>query len=220
MKRLLVAVVLLWGLAMPVFAQETLVGALAVSDFNRTWSVEVGTGYAPIHITALSGSSENKSRASSGQYVTDLTPLSFTLAGVMRTSERWEMKLIADFAWQNCAVMQFDTFGVDPDGQPRYKIDYQSAQYVGRINTDFVWSLTFMFRRIWNPAKDFQLYSEFGLGVLPQALFYSSFFGDVYVIPSVTPIGARYCWNHIYLFAEIPLGPYATLIHGGLGWNF
>lgn len=214
------AVVLLLGLAAPVFAQESLVDALATADFEKTWSVEVGSGYPPIHATLGGDDNMNRSLASSGQFVTDLTPLSFTLAGVMRTSERWEMKLIADAAWQNGALMQFDTFGVDPNGQPRYRIDYQKAQYIRRVNTDFIWSLTLTFRRIWNPARDFQVYSEFGLGVLPQALFSSSLFGDVYVLPSVTPIGVRYYWDHLYLFAEIPFSPYATLIHGGVGWKF
>lgn len=213
------AVVLLLGVAVTVFAQESLVDALATADFEKTWSVEVGSGYPPIHATLGGGANMNRSLASSGQFVTDLTPLSFTLAGVMRTSERWEMKLIADFAWHNCAVKQFDTFGVDPNGQPRYIIDYDNAQYIGRRNTGYTLSLAFTFRRIWNPSKAFQVYSEFGGGIFNRPT--SAIISKLYLCSfSLTPIGVRYCWDHLYLFAEIPFSPYATLIHGGLGWKF
>ena len=220
MKRLLQAVVLLLGLAVPAFGQETLYEALTVVSFKNSFSLEAGTGYAPLHSTVSADRRISRRLSTEGQFATDYVPLSFTLAGALRTSKNWEIKLIADFSWYNCGVKQCPTFGVDPEGKPRYKYDYENAEYLGRKNLDLYWSLTCTFRRIWNPFRNFQLYSEFGLGLVSKELFYNSMVGRVNVVPSITPIGARYCWEHFYLFAEVPISPYATLIHGGVGWKF
>ena len=220
MTRLLLAVLLLLGLAVPVLAQETLYEALYVVPFKNSYSLEVGTGYAPLHSTVFAGSTISSELSPQGQFATDDIPLSFSLAGVLRTSKYWEVKLIADAAWHNCGVKQKPTFGVDPEGQPRYKNDYENSEYLGRKNLNYYFSLTCMFRRIWNPFRTFQVYSEFGIGLVSKALFQNSLLDNVQVLPSVTPIGARYRWEHFYVFAEIPISPYATLIHGGLAWKF
>ena len=213
MKRLLPAVVLLLGLAVPAFGQDTIAEAPYVVPFKKTISLEIGTGYAPIHNLALGNGVIRTQLAPSGQFASDGYPLSFTMVGVLRTGKFWEMKLTTDFTWQNCGVKQFDTFGVDPYGQPRYKMDYENAEYIGRRNMNFSWSATLTMRRIYNPFRNFQTYTEFGLGVVV-------FQGRAAILPSITPIGARYCWEHFYLFAEFPFTPYATLLHGGLGWKF
>ena len=200
MKRVALSILFVFGLAISAFGQES------------PFSLELGSGFAPIHTLADTRSLDVK-YAPLGQAIDDNYPLSFTLSGVWRFDRRWEVKLTIDAAWFNCELIQYPEFGTDPSGKPRYRIDYNQAEHLGRINDGFRWSATAILRHIWNPQNAFQTYSEFGLGYVFGS-------GVPALIPDLTFIGLRYCWNHFYLYAENTFSPAATLIHGGLGWKF
>ena len=200
MKRVALSILFLFGLAISAFGQES------------PFSLELGSGFAPIHTLADTRSLDVK-YAPLGQAIDDNYPLSFTLSGVWRLDRRWEAKLTIDAAWFNCELIQYPEFGTDPSGKPRYRIDYNQAEHLGRINDGFLWSATAILRHIWNPQNAFQTYSEFGLG-------YIFGLGSPALIPGITFIGLRYCWDHFYLYAENTYSPAATLVHGGLGWKF
>ncbi|MCR4910715.1 MAG: hypothetical protein K5909_05480 [Bacteroidales bacterium] len=212
MKRVALSILFVFGLAISAFGQESLAEELELSSFKRSFSLELGSGFAPIHTLADTRSLDVK-YAPLGQAIDDNYPLSFTLSGVWRFDRRWEAKLTIDTAWFNCELIQYPEFGTDPSGKPRYRINYNQAEHLGRINDGFRWSATAILRHIWNPQKAFQTYSEFGLG-------YVFGLGSPALIPGITFIGLRYCWGHFYLYAENTFSPAATLIHGGLGWKF
>ena len=200
MKRVALSILFLFGLAITAFGQES------------PFSLELGSGFAPIHTLADTRSLDVK-YAPLGQAIDDNYPLSFTLSGVWRLDRRWEAKLTIDAAWFNCELIQYPEFGTDPSGKPRYRIDYNQAEHLGRINDGFRWSATAILRHIWNPQNAFQTDSEFGLG-------YVFGLGVPALIPGLTFIGLRYCWEHFYLYAENTYSPAATLFHGGFGWKF
>ena len=212
MKRVALSILFVFGLAISAFGQESLAEELELSSFKRSFSLELGSGFAPIHTLADTRSLDVK-YAPLGQAIDDSYPLSFTLSGVWRFDRRWEAKLTIDASWFNCELIQYPEFGTDPSGQPRYRINYNQAEHLGRINDGFRWSATAILRHIWNPQNAFQTYSEFGLG-------YIFGLGSPALIPGITFIGLRYCWDHFYLYAENTFSPAATLIHGGLGWKF
>ncbi len=212
MKRIALSILFLFGLAISAFGQESLAEELAVFSFKQSFSLELGSGFAPIHTLADTRSLDVK-YAPLGQAIDDSYPLSFTLSGVWRFDRRWEAKLTIDASWFNCELIQYPEFGTDPSGKPRYRIDYNQAEHLGRINDGFRWSATAILRHIWNPQNAFQTYSEFGLG-------YIFGLGSPALIPGITFIGLRYCWDHFYLYAENTYSPAATLVHGGLGWKF
>lgn len=216
MKRVALSILLLFGLAVSAFGQESLAEELAVSSFKQSFSLEVGSGFAPIHTLADTRSLDVK-YAPLGQAIDDNHPLSFTLSGVWRFDRRWEAKLTIDAAWFNCELIQYPEFGTDPSGKPRYRINYNQAEHLGRINDGFSWSATAMFRHIWNPQNAFQTYSEFGLGYISGL---KDNYGMPVFLPGITLVGIRYRWEHFYLYAENTFSPAATLIHGGLGWKF
>jgi len=212
MKRVALSILFVFGLAISAFGQESLAEELELSSFKRSFSLELGSGFAPIHTLADTRSLDVK-YAPLGQAIDDNYPLSFTLSGVWRFNRRWEAKLTIDAAWFNCELIQYPEFGTDPSGKPRYRIDYNQAEHLGRINDGFRWSATAILRHIWNPQNAFQTYSEFGLGYVFGS-------GVPALIPGLTFIGLRYCWEHFYLYAENTFSPAATLFHGGFGWKF
>lgn len=212
MKRVALSILFLFGLAISAFGQESQAEELEIPSFKRSFSLELGSGFAPIHTLADTRSLDVK-YAPLGQAIDDNYPLSFTLSGVWRFDRRWEAKLTIDAAWFNCELLQFPEFGTDPSGKPRYSINYNQTEHLGRINDGFRWSATAILRHIWNPQNAFQTYSEFGLG-------YVFGLGLPALIPGLTFIGLRYCWDHFYLYAENTFSPAATLFHGGLGWKF
>ena len=216
MKRIALSILFLFGLAISAFGQESLAEELAVSSFKQSFSLELGSGFAPIHTLADTRSLDVK-YAPLGQAIDDNYPLSFTLSGVWRFDRRWEAKLTIDTAWLNCELLQYPEFGTDPSGKPRYRINYNQAEHLGRINDGFRWSATAILRHIWNPQNAFQTYSEFGLGYV---FGLKDNYGMPVFLPGITLIGVRYRWEHFYIYAENTYSPAATLFHGGLGWKF
>lgn len=185
---------------------------LAMPDaFRRTFSLEIGAGIPPLHYR-LNSRSIDSSLAPSGQSATEEIASMVTLSGIARMNENLELSLTFDFMWTNCLVMQHETFGVDPSGQPRY--DLYSSHEVGRRMLGFSWCATAGFRYIWNPQKPLNAYSGLSLGIVPE------FWPDLPLVPGITFIGLRYGWRHFYLFAENTISPVATLVYGGLGWKF
>lgn len=214
MRRAALSILVLFGLAVSAFGQEAPAEESAEKPAKKSFSLEVGTGFAPLHFLHGTKWMIEEDLAAKGQGIDDSHTRSFTLSGLWRFAESWEAKLIAELAWLNCGVLQYPTFGTDPSGQPRYRIDYNQAEHVGRLNGGYCWATTAMMRYIWNPKDALQVYSEFGLGII---------FDNVncpYVLPGITFIGLRYCWNHIYIYAENTYSPAATLVHGGIGWRF
>lgn len=209
MKRIALSILFLFGLAISVCGQ----GSLEESRYKNTFSLEVGTGLPPLH-SLLSGDAD---LVDQGQTTSLRRPVNLTLSEVWGFSPRWELKLTEDFSWSVCDIIQFPSFGVDPEGHPRYKRDDRQAKYIGRQNRDFSISVTAMFRYIWNPQDAFQTYNEFGLGYVVGL---ENSYGMPTFLPCFTLIGLRYRWEHFYLYAENTFSPAATLIHGGLGWKF
>ena len=64
----------------------------------------------------------------------------------------------------------------------------------------------------WNPEWKVQMYSAFGIGLSGAT--------DVIPLPSVMPVGCRLHGKHAYFFTEAGLSPFASFLHGGLGWKF
>lgn len=180
---------------------------------QKTFSLEIGTGLPPMH--SLLGSRDVEYKvAPDGQEVESSTNLSANISGVLSLSDDWEVALTLDAAWYHCRIIQYPTFGVDPNGNPRYEVNYDKATDAGTLDGGFTWSLTCMARHIWNPEKSFQAYSEIGIGLV------TDFDGAVAPMPGITPIGVRYRWKHFYIFAENTFSPSATLVRSGLGWKF
>ena len=183
-------------------------------DFRKQFSLEVGVGPGPIHMQVPGIS---PSRATEKQLAQEGRALdkhdgyypAVTLSGALRTSARWETVATVCVSWRHGRVIQYESFGVDPQGEPRY--DLSKGTPAGWMDVSPVASLTIQERVAWNPEWKVRLYSAFGVGLAT--------FGFV-PLPSVTPVGCCFGGDHLYFFAEIPLSPYATLVHGGIGWKF
>ena len=181
--------------------------------FRKRYSIEIGAGPAPFHTRTMGLSySFKKELAKIGQEA-DMTHALYpavSLSSVCRISPRWEIALTGGYSWIHHQVTQYETFGTDPYGQPRF--DFNNGKTAGWMDSSAVVTLTLQGRYFWIPDKDFELYSAFGLGLTTASEFIP--------IPSLTPIAARYGGNHFYIFAETALNPIALYGHGGIGWRF
>ena len=204
MKPRLLAVLVLLGTATIVYGQ----------DFRKRFSLELGVGQGPIHMMVPGAS---PSRAAEEALAEDgLSPdardriyPAISLSGALRTSPRWETVATANVSWSHCRIRQYESFGVDPEGNPRY--DTSNGTPAGWKDLSPVGSLTLQWRVAWNPGWKARWYSAFGVGL--------STIG-VIPLPSITPVGCSFGGEHLYFYAEIPFTPYGTLFHGGLGWHF
>ena len=188
---------------------------MAVSaNAQKQWRLEVGTGLQPLHMGFPGVSPTNEAErelALKGQYAQRngwFCP-SVTASGVMNYTEHWELVLTGQIAWRNYNLIQYEEFGIDPYGRPRYNL--QKKKDLGRQAGFPVASGTLQWRYLWNPWSDAQVYSGFGLGISAGTNFIPT--------PSITPLGFRATGEHLYLYFELPLGPYATFVAGGLGWT-
>ena len=178
----------------------------------RTYSIEIGTGYRPLHMALYPTSAEEEAYAELGQsvYMGDARYPVFSLSGAMRASRRSEYVIAAGVSWCHHQLTQYSTFGIDPDGKPRY--DLNDGKPAGWANSKPFATLTFRYRQIWTPGSAVELYTGVGMGLSSRTSFIP--------LPDITPIGARCGWEHLYFYLECTFSPVASFGHGGLGWRF
>lgn len=208
MRIHILSITLLLAAVSSAFAQEKPV-------YQKTFSVEVGTGIMPLHMTfspsrevetayAKKGQSIGTGGAAAKYPVIDIT-------GVIQSAHHHEFTLSAGVSWCHHKVYQHSTWGIDPNGEPRYNLNDKTP--IGWADSSPFFSLTSHWRYLWNPSSSAVIYSGLGLGLVMEA-------SGCAPIPSVIPIALRYGGKHFYGYLENMIGPMATLIHGGLGWRF
>ena len=204
MKPHLLVVLALVGIGAAAHAQE----------FRKTLSLEIGAGPGPYHMMweANDWSYEDRGYdfADKGQDAVGGYYPAVTVSAALRTWDRWETVATFGVSWSHRQIIQYDTFGIDPQGKPRY--DLQKGTPAGWRDLAPVWSLTVQERVYWNPRWRVQMYSGWGLGVVKGS--------DTFVLPSFTPVGCRLGGRHFYGYVEAPLSTYARFLHAGLGWTF
>ncbi|MCR5325581.1 MAG: hypothetical protein K6E37_02390 [Bacteroidales bacterium] len=186
-------------------------------SFKKSFSLELGSGQGPLHVTGSLGPGGREAMAEAGQI--DVESGSFfpliSVTEAWRVSPHWELCLTESISWRMFQVKQYDTFGIDPDGKPRY--DTTSGQIIGWKSSIPYGAVTFQARVIWSPKWKVTAYSAMSVGLTSAAWL----IGVIPLpIPGITPVGLRYGGEHFYCFAEATLGPIATFGHGGLGWRF
>ena len=147
MKRLIVSVVALALMATgAAFAQSgSNSDAAAGSNAGRQWRIEIGTGLQPLHMgfIGVSPSAElERELVRKGQFFRENDGFypSVILTGSCELSPRWELALTASMSWGYLQLCQYDTFGIDPEGQPRY--DLRSFSKLGYRNVSPVPAFT------------------------------------------------------------------------------
>lgn len=185
----------------------------AYPQFQKSYSIELGTGIQPFYMnswTAPSGLVKDRLAAKGQRPASPYYFPVLSLTGVMRISRRSEHILTFGSTWCHHQVMQYaESGGVDPEGKPRYNTA-EKGTLVGWMESSPQFSLTWQWRHLWTPDRKVVLYTGVGLGLCMEFV----------PVPDVTPIGLRFGGTHLYGFAELTLGPVATLAHGGLGWRF
>lgn len=207
------------------FAQE---GSGAAQDesaavreqFEKTYSIELGTGLSPFFMRYMPYSSVKKSLAQKGQEAIGdgaFYPV-ISLTGVMRTGLKTEFTATVSSSWCHNKLVQYPQFGIDPDGQPRY--DLTKGSPAGWLVSSPTFTLMVQYRHLWNPQNAFVFYSGIGFGFSSGLMAYRG--NSVYpsLLPSLTPLAFRLGGQHFYGFAECTIGPVASYVHGGLGWHF
>lgn len=194
------------------------------TKFNKTYSIELGTGLQPFYMNGWVTPSSyvkdelaKKGQSTSGPYSYPV----LSLTGVMRISRRSEHILTLGTTWCHHQIVQYpESGGFDPEGKPRY--NSKEGEIVGWANTSFEYSITWQWRHLWTPDRLIVLYTGVGLGVYSERIYAMGGHIPLPVVPvpDVTPLGLRIGGEHFYGFAEATFGPIATLAHGGLGWRF
>lgn len=210
MKPRLLALLALLLCGVPAFAQED-----DDPPFFPYFGLEIGTGMAPIHTLsnialfkrAINLTEDGQAREYDGAWCPNLI-----LSAVWHPELRWEYALTADLSWVHHQMIQYDSFGVDPQGRNRY--DLHSYQNIGWKDSDFVAAVFFQIRRFWNPTQKVKLYSAAGLGYVFDPT------GDFGIVPSITPIAVRFGTGPLKFFIEHAYTPAATAVDIGLGWTF
>ena len=207
-RLLALAALLLFGVS--AFAQED-----DDPPFSPYFSLEIGTGMAPIHtLSNIAFVKRDTKLSESGQarwYDGAWCP-NFSLSAAWHTTLRWEWVVTADLSWVHHQLIQYDSFGVDPQGRNRY--DLGSYQNLGWKDSDFAAAVFFQARRFWNPTQKVKLYSAAGLGYVFDPAQDFSF------VPSITPIAVRFGTGPLKFFIENTYSPAATVFDVGLGWTF
>ena len=210
MRVCLLSALLLLAAAPAAFPQEEV--AVTLPTFRKSYSIELGTGLPSVHMSVMPSYQVERAYAQKGQAVSKrqtIYPV-ISLTGTVRTSRKSEHTLTAGLSWCFHPVTQYGVFGTDPEGKPRY--DLSDASPAGWKHSSPVFTLTWHWRHLWNPEGRVVAYSGVGAGLL--------FLGEVYPLPSVTPIAIRFGGARFYGFAECTLGPVASLLHTGVGWKF
>ena len=215
MKVRLTALLALLLLGATAFAQDE------EPPFFKQFSVEIATGLPPIHtLLEVNGSKYDKTLAQQGKKA-DLDGVwipALSLSAVWKTARRWEMVLTGGVSWCHHKVIQFGTFGIDPQGNPRY--DLYDPHPDGWRDSTPIGALFFQARCFWNPTQKVKLCSAFGGGLVlgGKDHFFSD--GMVAIVPSITPIAVRFGTGPLTFFLENTYSPAATGFDIGLGWTF
>ena len=121
MKRFITIALILFGVSITTHAADE---EWPASSFQKTFSLEIGAGIMPaIHfLMDMYERSMDKSLKENGQKLADPTsyPPTFSLSAIWHTGPRWEMVVTGVISWWNYALYQLDSFGIGPDGKPRY----------------------------------------------------------------------------------------------------
>lgn len=202
MKRLLLGLAFLFVAGAPGFAQKTV-------------SVEVGAALAPAHSLLTSWLIEQDSGvlAAEGIDIDSRTAVfpAFNASVTWRFHDAWAFALTGSLSWVGKKAVHYERFGTDPFGQPRY----DRSRYQWEEPVDYpMYSVTFQARKFWNPSWKVQPYFAFGLGVVADNEFH------IYPMPSLIPAGIQIGRGHFYGYAEVGFTPFASILHGGLGYRF
>lgn len=207
MRAGILALALLLGASVAAHAQDGDV----MSPAWKSFSIEAGVGLMPLHMTESPSRDEEEAFAQLGQGIShNGTAPSFSLSAVWRTNRIIEMVLTGGVASRPLEIKQYDTFGIDPSGKPRYNL--YKGYIAGTVLAKPVFSLCGQVRFRWLNNPSLTLYSGVGLGLTTVTAFVP--------MPDITPIAMRLGGRHFYFFGETTLGPRATFVHGGLGWRF
>ena len=184
---------------------------------QRTWSIEMGAGFIPYHMTLVPTRAIKEELAQlgqeAGQIMNPYGP-AFSVSGAYRVRRWTEFRFTVGASWRYYKLTQYSVFGTDPDGKPRY--DLKDGHYLKTDNAS-VFSFTLQCFHIWNPGRTAELYSGGGLGFIAGK---GSSFTEPIPLPELTPIGVRVGGRHLYGFTELTIGPIASLVHGGIGCRF
>ena len=208
MRRILIVALALLAGSFAAFGQE--------DTFRKTFSLELGVGPGPLHMM-FPGVSPNYDTetawAEQGRRADKTTGYhpAFTLSGAIRTWDRWETVVTAGISWYRSRLVQYEAFGIDPQGKPRYDLTKETP-VGGWVDSSPVASLTVQERVFWNPRWKVQMYSAFGLGLTTSS--------NLVPIPSLMPVCIRLGGRHLYCYAETGFSPFASYLHGGLGFKF
>ena len=208
MKRFLIAALALLAGSFAAFGQE--------DSFRKTFSLELGVAPGPLHMMFPGVSPDDHTEdvwADQGRRADKSTGYypAFSLSGAIRTWDRWETVVTAGVSWYRSRLIQYEPFGIDPQGKPRYDLTKETP-VGGWVDSSPVASLTVQERVFWNPRWKVQMYSAFGLGLTTSS--------NLVPIPSLMPVGIRLGGRHLYGYAETGFSPFASYLHGGLGFKF
>ena len=189
--------------------------------FFRQFSLEAAAGIAPLHTilneNALKYGRELSDQGRAPGYDGAWMP-ALSLSAVWSTSPRWEMVLTGGVSWCHHKVIQYGTFGIDPQGNPRYNL--KDPHPDGWRDSAPIGALFFQARCFWNPTQKVKLYSAFGGGLVMSGK--ERFVSDnrISIVPSITPIAVRFGTGPLKFFIENTYSPAATALNLGLGWTF
>ena len=208
MKRILIVALALLAGSLAAFGQE--------DSFRKTFSLELGVAPGPLHMMFPGVSPDDHTEdvwADQGRRADKSTGYypAFTLSGAIRTWDRWETVVTAGVSWYRSRLIQYEPFGIDPQGKPRYDLTKETP-VGGWVDSSPVASLTVQERVFWNPRWKVQMYSAFGLGLTTSS--------NLVPIPSLMPVCIRLGGRHLYCYAETGFSPFASYLHGGLGFKF
>ena len=174
------------------------------------FSLEVGTGIRPLTVMLADFGKSTLAEQGLQLHLGNASYPVLTLTEVWRIDRNTELCLTEGAAAVFYDLRQFGRFGYDPQGKPRY--DLSESTYAGRKMSKPFFSLTGQVRFLWFQSQTFTVYSAIGAGLYITE--------DFFPLPELVPGAVRYGRNHFYVFLENNIGPYATLVHGGLGWKF
>jgi len=186
--------------------------------FQQTFSLEFSAGLAPIHTIVHSNNlywDEDFARQGLRPRTDGAWTPGLSLSAVWHTSLRWEFTLTAGFSWCIHRMDRFESFGMDPQGNPRYDLTRPIPD--GWRQSIPAFAFFGQVRRLWNPTRKVKFYSAFGFGLTTDGEMIGSEFAPV---PSITPIAVRFGTGHLTWFIENTYSPAATLAQAGLGWTF
>ena len=181
-KGILLAAALLLGAAAVASAQEE-------PGFQQVFSFELSTGIRPIHTVDTPSYTRKKELAELGQAINtqDAFYPVVNLTGVWRPWKRTEFTVTAGASWCFHPVTQYEVFGTDPYGKPRY--DLQKGTPAGWKGSTPFFNVTLQWRHLWTPRHMVVLYSGAGAGIVFNAEHF-------FPAPSVTLIGLRAGGKH------------------------